>query len=409
MTDSESLLKKHTVGPQTIGFDYQFYYFMLLSLDLKTGEKVGFEVKDDVHIDKEDGTAILFQTKHSVSQNSDGTIQNLTTLDVDLWKTLSNWTDFIRAAPDSKTFLTKYSFVLATNKSLESNAFVKSLDQYKLDDDFSKVWIDLGNIEASTENSTLKAYIKNVKKLGVRKFESFIQKLTIETGVDHIIEKVKSRIFEHTRQKNLVDPIFESLSSNLNVAKYTDIKDRKSFEISFDDFNKRFGKCFKPAFEIKPLPPRNLPFLLPENLEEQMFIKQLIDIGEVVPGSPDIRDYTMHMLKFFNDFSYWCDENILLPTEIAQFNEDSIQRWKNGFKSRYRLIQNKINKGEKVEELEEEIKLLGIDLIEFIRQQELCIPGYSPLGTILSNGHYYLLSDDLKIGWHFSWEKKYTK
>lgn len=112
MPITTSIQEQHTAGAQAIGFDYQFYYFMLLSLELRHGQKIGFEVKDDVHIEKGDGTTILFQTKHTVVENADGTVQNLTTLDSDLWKTLSNWADFIKTG--NKDYLEKHSFVGST-------------------------------------------------------------------------------------------------------------------------------------------------------------------------------------------------------------------------------------------------------------------------------------------------------
>jgi hypothetical protein len=60
------------------------------------------------------------------------------------------------------------------------------------------------------------------------------------------------------------------------------------------------GKCFKVATEIKPLQ-KEFPVLLLNNLENQIFIKQLIDMGEMklVKG---IRNYTTQMLKFLNHF-----------------------------------------------------------------------------------------------------------
>lgn len=79
MEKTQSIQEQHTAGAQAIGFDYQFYCFMLLALELRHGQKVGFEVKDDVHIDKADGTTTLLQTKHSVLKSSNGAIQNLTT------------------------------------------------------------------------------------------------------------------------------------------------------------------------------------------------------------------------------------------------------------------------------------------------------------------------------------------
>lgn len=410
MNDTESLLTKHTAGPQAIGFDYQFYYFIYLSLDLKFGEKIGFEVKEDVHIDKTDGTTVLLQTKHSVLQNAAGQIQNLTSLDSDLWKTLSNWSDFIKADKDNAdSFLNKHLFILVTNKNLWDNNFIDALETFKTDLDIDKLLDILSALEEKTQDTTLKNYIKNVRTLGKKRCRFFFQKLMIETGVDNIIQKIKNKILENVKQHKFVDPIFESLSSNMHVAKFTDIKDRINFEISFDDFNNRFGKCFEVAFVAGSLPQRNLPVLLPDNLEEQIFIKQLIDIGEVDSGSIYIRDYTTQMLKFLNDFTYWSEESFLLPMDIESFKQNSIQMWLNEFKVKYRNIERRIKSGEKPSDLEEDVKSMGLEIVDYVKRQNLTIQGYTPLGLESSNGHYYVLSDNLEIGWHFDWKEKYNK
>lgn len=98
------VIEQHTAGPQAIGFDYQFYYFMYLSLQLSKGQKIGFEVKDDVHIDTPEGQ-ILYQIKHSIQKNKDGETQNLTLMDIDLWKTLSNWADMINSEKSNPDYI----------------------------------------------------------------------------------------------------------------------------------------------------------------------------------------------------------------------------------------------------------------------------------------------------------------
>ncbi|WP_262511457.1 hypothetical protein [Chryseobacterium sp. 5_R23647] len=40
MAKTTTLQDQHTAGVQSIGFDYQFYYFMYLSLILKHGKKL---------------------------------------------------------------------------------------------------------------------------------------------------------------------------------------------------------------------------------------------------------------------------------------------------------------------------------------------------------------------------------
>jgi len=93
--DMEDKLEKHIVTGQLIGFDYQFYYFIFLLLQLELGETIGYEVKDDIHIQKPDGKIVLMQAKHAVQTNADGKRANLTPLDEDMWKTLSIWSKAI--------------------------------------------------------------------------------------------------------------------------------------------------------------------------------------------------------------------------------------------------------------------------------------------------------------------------
>lgn len=401
------ILDNHTAGAQAIGFDYQFYYFMFLILELKVGEKIGFEVKDDVHIDKSDGSTVLLQTKHTIQKDTSGNSINLTNLDVDLWKTISNWSLFIK---HEKDFIDKHSFVLVTNKNENNNKFIESTVEYNSSKNIESVLKVVNDLKNNTTDKTIKKYISNFIGIGKKKQKLFLNKLSIETGNEKIIQKIKNRILENVRQeKKYVDIIYNSLYSNLQTSKFLNIKDKNRFEISFDDFNKKFGSCFKVSIENTPLPKRNFPIILPEDIESQPFIQQLLDIGETQSGSDDIKKYTTHMLQFINDFTYWTEEeNFLLLTEAEEFKENSIALWANQFKSKYRNIQNQINNGADVNNLENDIKALGIEIIDFIRMKDLTLK-QQPLGLNHSNGHFYALSNDLEIGWHFNWEAKYKK
>jgi hypothetical protein len=408
MTKANKTQEQHTAGPIAIGFDYQIYLFMSLALELGPGEKIGFEVKDDIHIDKANGKTILYQAKHTVQQGSN---KNLTTLDSDLWKTLSNWVDFIKSNKDNSKFIEKHSFILTTNKSENNNEFLSALLLFKTDSDTDTVLNKLKELKAKTKDKNLKNYIQNVISLRKKNLKAFLTKLTIDTDTDEIIEKIKNQISKSTKQnKQKVDAVFNSLYSNLQSAKYTDIKDRKAFEISYEDFIKKFGRCFIVAFETKPLPKRNVPVLLPDDLESQLFIQQLIDIGEVQSGSKDIIKFTTQMLKFLNNFTYWSEEeHFILLTEAEEFKKNSIEIWMIEFRAKYRKVKRQIDSSTPLHELEDDIKDLSLDIVDYIRKQDLSIQGFSPLGIEFSNGHYYALSDNLEVGWHYDWKNKYTK
>ena len=45
MAETKTIQEQHTAGLQAIGFDYQFYYFMLLALDLKFGQKLDLKLR----------------------------------------------------------------------------------------------------------------------------------------------------------------------------------------------------------------------------------------------------------------------------------------------------------------------------------------------------------------------------
>ncbi|MBT3206748.1 MAG: hypothetical protein HN704_13850 [Bacteroidetes bacterium] len=120
--------------------------------------------------------------------------------------------------------------------------------------------------------------------------------------------------------------------------------------------------------------------------------------------------YIINNAKFLNNFTYWSEEeNFILLTEAEEFKKNSIQIWMNEFRAKYRQIERQINSATPLNELEDDIKDLGIDLVDYIRKQDLSIQGFSPLGIEFSNGHYYALSDNLEIGWHYDWENKYKK
>jgi hypothetical protein len=400
-----NIQEKHTAGAQSLGFDYQLYYFVLLALELKQGQKIGFEVKDDIHIDKEDGATILFQAKHTVHEN-----QNLTTLDTNLWKTLSNWAEFIKAG--DKNFLDKNSFVLVTNKNDGNNEFINTLSSFKANQNIDTVLSKLKELKNRTTDKIIKKYINNVTSLGKTILKLFLPKFTIETNTINIITQVKSKILETTRQERFVDAIFDNLTANILATKYLEIGiNRNKFEISYEDFNKRFGKCFSIAFEKQILPKRNYPLLDFNNLENQIFIKQLLDIGDIDKNRDAqlIRKYTTQMLNTVRNFSDWLKAYIISPTDIDVFEENNVSIWLNEHRRQYRQIKKQIDNGKSISELEDEIKDLGINVIDYLRRQDLSIQGFQPLGIDMSNGHFYALSDDLKIGWHYDWEKKYKK
>lgn len=124
---------------KSIGFDYQYYYFLNELLNLRTGMTVGLEVMDDVHTELDNDRQVLVQLKHTVQTKASGDPKNLTTMDSDLWKSLSNWSKVIvdpvaerEGTSAQLAFIERTHFLLASNKSdnegkAEATSIVRSL------------------------------------------------------------------------------------------------------------------------------------------------------------------------------------------------------------------------------------------------------------------------------------------
>lgn len=185
---------------------------------------------------------------------------------------------------------------------------------FKSQGNTKQLLISIEELRDKAKDLDLKSNISNVLSLSEKKAKTFFQNLSIELDSSYIVERIKNKIREKMVDKPRIPAVFDSLISNLQEAKYLEILNRRKFELSFDEFQTKFGKCFLVGFDKKSLPKRQFNFLLPENIEEQIFIKQLIEIGDIENGASQIRDYTTQMLQTLNQFDDWSKNGFVLPT-----------------------------------------------------------------------------------------------
>ena len=408
MSDKLKIHEEHTAGPQLIGFDYQIFYFLYLSLDLSPGEKLGFEILDDIHIEFPNGNLELLQMKHTIQTNASGEKINLIERDSDLWKTISNWIAFVNAAADAEKYILNTSFTIVTNKSIDSNTFLKNLAKLQAGEiDIKEMNIYILALSSGTSDDILKEKINQLIKLKQKVKKSFLCKINIVSDQENIISQIKGRIHKLIRREERVDNVFNAFYTNIQVDKFLTIAGRGKFSIIFEDFSNKYKTCFDFAYASNNLPIRNLPLIFPDKLKEQLFIKQLIEIGET-DQDEEILNYTTAMLKFFNQVKDWVNEGDLLETDKASLDKDSIFRWQRIFKEKYREIKKKITTGTSSDDLEEEINEIAIACVNEMRKEKLSIKN-NELTEEFSNGQFYLLSNEPVIGWHLDWENKYKQ
>ena len=138
----------------SIGFEFQYYFFLCKLLVLEPGQSIGLEVKDDVHTELDNDFQIFYQVKHTIHE-----CKNLQTRDIDLWKTLSNWSKVIgdkyherETIGEQLKFIQKTEFILFSNKvDGQNNEIINLIEALKsLSIDIDAFTIQLKKIKTKT-------------------------------------------------------------------------------------------------------------------------------------------------------------------------------------------------------------------------------------------------------------------
>lgn len=417
--------EKTSADSKAIGFEYQYFYFLYQLLQLQTGQTVGYEVKDDVHIDKPDGEQILVQLKHSIETKADGHIVNLTEKDEDLWKTVSNWISIINDPAENRTslesqleFINKTEFQLVTNKSnSSSNQFITKLGEYQngnltLAD--MKAYLKMLCIpKKGKDSSKVDTYISTLENQEEKWLENFLNKLRIEHNKDDLINRIKLRIKEKNVKSSRIDDVFASVNSRLKELIYKDIKAGKKVKFTFDEYDKHFTRLFELGRSIKlPIILGNKSVPLPENPQDHTFIKQLLDIQIL---SRHDTDYEENLVNFFtskyemhNHLLRWIQQSEITEDVKREFDEETKSQWTTIFNSTYSKLKRKL-RGMSIEEIDKD-KLLDLASQCYFETLKIKLSlDDTPINTSMSNGQFYLLSDIPVIGWDYCWKERYAK
>ena len=402
MAKKQTQTDKTSAETKSIGFDYQYYFFLWKLLSLRTGESVGLEVKDDVHTKLNNDEQIFYQIKHTIKKKSDDTAVNLTKSDIDLWKTLSNWSKVISDKEDNRenkheqlSFLKKTSFVLASNKSSsKDNGILKSISALQggliTIADVKKVFLELS--EESTSSSLIE-YIEDVLLLDIDVLNEFVLKIYFELDEDDIIGKCKGEIKADKIDINKINDVFSSIDSAIRADNFINIKKGQKIEITFDDFYKKYRRHYDLARNSS-LRINEFKGAQPNALESQTFIRQLIEIKDLESDDiEEIAEFTRFKLKLQNNIDRWIHDGDITETEVADFKNNAIIQWKNKHRSTFRGVSS-----------ESEFNDKGLKVLDSMRDGKLTIAGQE-LDFDISNGAFYELSDIPNIGWRKDWEK----
>lgn len=400
MSNEKSFTEKTSADDKSIGFEYQYYYFLDRLLNLKSGQTVGLEVKDDVHTTLDADFNILVQLKHTVRSNAKGDPVALTELDSDLWKTIYNWSQVISDKAEGRKelsqqlrYVEKTEFHLVSNKSeSKANEFLQILDRFNLgEDDFQTLLDHVKSLESKTVDQSIKGYIDGVLKLETEVLEAFFRRIKVELGLDDIVGRVKRSLLEKIIDPDKVDTVFSRLDSSIRTDNFIAVKRGEAILISFDDFMKRYRRIFDDGRTKKLVYPKFTPEL-PSDIFAQRFIRRLLEIGDISESDEELAiDYTTYKLRISRYLQQWVQEGDLVSEEIEAFHEEVFVRWRNEFRVAFRGCSTP-----------HQIIDAAMALLITLRRDQFKL-GDTELSTTLSNGELYYLSDAGQIGWHKDW------
>jgi len=401
---SKTHAEKTSASGTVAGFDFQYYYFLYKLLTLKKGETIGFEVLDDVHTQLNNDHQVLIQVKHTVQTKADGTAANLTELDSDLWKTIANWVAVVADSNDDRVsessqidFVSKTTFVLVSNKSYNSNNvfLIKLVEFQKGNSDFKDIKTYLSELSKNVESKGTRGHIGSVIGLNDSIFEKFLKNIRVELEIDRIIQKCKTSLEEKDVNPKEIDNLFNQLDSVVRQDIFNNFSNEKKLTYSFEErkikFRRHFDIANNPNLKI-----RKFEGGVPDSLEQQTFIKQLLDIEDITLDEKEvIQNFTRFRLMLETNISIWVSEGELTSEEIRTFEEEIFRQWETEYRASYR---RKSNPDEYVD--------IAHDILKAMRDKEMSISGQKLLSD-MSHGGLYSLSNKPIIGWLKDWEEKY--
>ena len=392
------------------GFDYQFLYFINRLLKMvDKGDVVFYEKYDDVSMSSEEGL-VYFQLKHTIGGRNQKTV-NLSLRDYDLWKTLAVWIDITNKQDEDKRidFLESNSFVLVTNKNPVNNPFWMELQKYQkgemsfdeLKKFYTKVYDETGESKRKEVNGqkgkTTKGYIKCLIDFDYA--DQLLKSMSICFEPDLKKEILESLELNKNIPHKNVEEAYQELLGMIRDKYYSDQKDSYTRE----EFSKVFDRICQKYRERKFTFKRNTMTKLPPHLEDQVFIKQLMDVEDIsLEDDPLIVEYTMEKFDYINSIRVATKNDDVSEEEVENVRADAVRYWR----QKYKHYMGRINPDDNDKIIEK-----ASDLLNDIRDKNIYFVE-KEIESYFSNGCFYYLSDkdsehEPQIGWRPGWEEKY--
>lgn len=404
MAELKKRIEITSADKQQIGFDYQYLYFIVRLLQLLPGEEVGYEALDDVHVVTASNKKTLYiQIKHTLETSSDETHANLTRLSEDLWKTLSNWSKLISdpaesrsMKEDQKKFISKSCFILIVNRKINTNEVVNKIQDLK-NDVITGIEMKkyLNTLKKETKDVDIKKYISEVASLSTQVLTEFLGNTEFHSANDSLFDQIRDGIRSKMTDDAYVDEVFGTLYLQLKENFFSKVRQGEHQVITFSEWFTHYRAVFD-TYRTTLLPFRQYSPPLPPHLEQQHFVRELIEIGAInmdADGLSEIAELTECYLSVELQLNDWYYEGRITLPVLDRFHKDAALTWKRIHQSCHRTTKSDFCLDYEnalacfYEVMKEKLKLLS-----------------NEIGLSLSNGEFIKLANEKQIRWRNGWD-----
>jgi hypothetical protein len=378
---------------QLFGYSLQFPRALLYLLQAGVGTKIGVEVCGDVSVFFPEGITLTEEDKSSLSRNA------IADTSTNLWKTFYNW---IASVNTGELNSNTDRFILYTNHAVANDSIVVKLNDANTQGDIdSTIQYAKEILKDISKEQELYKYINFVLETNISIFKVIVPrfKLIIDNKADDVYNSIRNEIRKKYIQEDQIEYLLEALTGWLQKTINQMIAAKKQAIISFSEFNQHFQNLFTKIknrqelidYALSKMPAKQ-EFSKRAN-KRPIYVRQL----EVIKSTQDeivraVSDY----FKADTNRQEWIEKGIIDELSMQDFVSRLLSYYDN---SRQRILLMATQESEE--------KQGKLTLLECQQRQERITNMDPPDRTV--QGSYYVLSDELQVGWHPRWENIFSE
>ena len=389
--------KNHSAAGAFLGFLFQIERVLIWLSDADSGGFIGLETNDDIEVRLNSGENI--HTIYEQAKNAQGGNIPFSDFSVDLWKTLSIWTDAIQTGTID---LTKSNFSAITNKTLPKDRLIVKIGKAENEEDCIACLNILKDIGPRT-NKQVQPYSSKVASCSDQLLTDLIKKVIVLDGSYHH----NSVDLKKTLKNNLrigaevrFNHVYERLVGYITNLAITNWRKKQEVWISVDAFRKTFNNIVAEDLN-KPFIERtidSLPNFSKKQIDSErgaLFVKQLMSID---CDEQDVYDAINDFLRAGIQKHWHTVEGEVLEDKYDAYHDDLYNYWKSVAKPRFRNNPNNQSKED-----------IGYEVYHNTIIYKGKLSGQTPEQGFTHRGAFHYLANEPRLGWRSDWEKLFKK